>query len=210
MTAWLRVPLAWFQSTTFAFLPDETHRSIRRTFSSPFDTNVRRQFCGYCGTQISQWDDSSRETEEFISLTLGSLLEEDLSQLEDLGLLESERETEPQGEEKQTAPQSSQVSLFRPARGAAHRGAPWFESIVEETRLGRIKRQKGGHTSADGTMNMEWEVAEWTSTADDAEEANVANKRKIEDVDQVQPSVDMAAVIITWATAFDLEHQELL
>jgi hypothetical protein len=59
-------------------------------------------------------------------------------------------------------------------------------------------------------MNMEWEVAEWTSTADDAEEANVANKRKIEDVDQVQPSVDMAAVIITWATAFDLEHQELL
>jgi len=40
------------------------------------------------------------------------------------------------------------------------RGMPYFETMVESSRLGRIKRQKGGHTSQDGRMRVEWEVVE--------------------------------------------------
>jgi len=40
------------------------------------------------------------------------------------------------------------------------RGLPYFEEMVENSRLGRIKRRKGGHTSADGMRRVEWEVLE--------------------------------------------------
>jgi hypothetical protein len=32
--------------------------------------------------------------------------------------------------------------------------------MVEGSRLGRIKRQKGAHTSADGARTVQWEVVE--------------------------------------------------
>jgi hypothetical protein len=41
-----------------------------------------------------------------------------------------------------------------------NRGMPYFEEMVENSRLGRIKRQKGGHTSRDGRMMVQWEVVE--------------------------------------------------
>ena len=174
-TAWLRVPLSWFHSSTFAFFPDETHRSIRRTFISPFDRSNHRQFCGYCGTQLSQWNDSTRQDEEFISLTLGSLLNEDLERLGELGLLD------PGDEDSQEAQETPKVertaTQFRPARGAAHRGAPWFEELVEDSRLGRIKRQKGGHTSEDGRKSVEWEIVEWTEDSNE-EGGMTPSKRK--------------------------------
>ena len=43
------------------------------------------------------------------------------------------------------------------------RGAPWFEDLVENSRLGTLRRRKGGHTSKDGSVTIEWEVAEWES-----------------------------------------------
>ncbi len=33
-------------------------------------------------------------------------------------------------------------------------------SYYESSWLGRIKRRKGGHTSADGTRTVEWEIVE--------------------------------------------------
>ena len=39
-------------------------------------------------------------------------------------------------------------------------GIPYFEEMIENSRLGRIKRQKGGHTSADGRATVHWEVIE--------------------------------------------------
>lgn len=41
-----------------------------------------------------------------------------------------------------------------------HAGMPYYEEMVENTRIGRIKRQKGGHTSRDGRTTVEWEVVE--------------------------------------------------
>ena len=68
------------------------------------------------------------------------------------------------GEAKRTvrAPGQSAVS-----HRMQNRGMPWFEELVEHSRLGRIKRQKGGHRSADGTRSVEWEVVEYDGTDDE-------------------------------------------
>ena len=44
------------------------------------------------------------------------------------------------------------------------RGAPWFEDLIENSKLGTLRRRKGGHTSKDGSVSVEWEVAEWESS----------------------------------------------
>lgn len=184
ITAWLRVPLSWLHSTTYAFFPDETHRNIRRTFVSPFDATTRRQFCGFCGTQISQWQEDDQGDLNFIHLTLGSLVDQDLERLQQHGMLEFEGESEEE-EEAQVTTQSMDVEKHRPVQGSIHRGAPWFEEMVEKTPLGRIRRQKGGHTttSNNGTVEqVEWEVFEWN----DEDENNTTSppKRKLGEVEE--------------------------
>ena len=60
------------------------------------------------------------------------------------------------------------------------RGAPWFEEMVQNTRLGRIKQQRGGHESRDGSVRVEWEVVEYTEGDDaDDEGTGTSSKRKI-------------------------------
>ena len=52
---------------------------------------------------------------------------------------------------------------------------------MRNTRLGRFKQQRGGHT--EGGVQVEWEVTEWTE-GDDADDGSATpNKRKIGDID---------------------------
>ena len=53
---------------------------------------------------------------------------------------------------------------------------------MRNTRLGRFKQQRGGHSESG--VHVEWEVTEWTE-ADDADDEGSAtpNKRKIGDID---------------------------
>jgi hypothetical protein len=173
----------WFESSTIAFYPDETHQTIRKTFYSPSQENVQSQFCGYCGTQLSQFNSASREHDRYIWVTIGSLVDEDLDLLEELGGLELSRGQE-QEQEQITADamdtREQKSSLFKPAEGVSHRGAPWFQSLVDDTQLGRIKRQRGGQTSVDGSMSVEWEVVEFTSNEDDG---TPVGKRKVDDME---------------------------
>ena len=141
---------------------------------------MRRQFCGYCGTQLSSWNEHTRQEADFISLALGSLVGEDLDRLVDLGLLpdaeEEEEEDEGEGEEQQAV---RDVIRTQPREEEAVRGFPWFETMVENSRLGRIKRRKGGHTSRDGRTKVEWEVVELDGSAGEEGEAEPrAKKRK--------------------------------
>jgi hypothetical protein len=41
----------------------------------------------------------------------------------------------------------------------SNRGLPFFEEMVEDSRLGRIKRRSGAHVGADGST-VEWSVVE--------------------------------------------------
>ena len=71
-------------------------------------------------------------------------------------------------------------------RRMQNRGVPYFEEMVENSKLGRIKRQKGGHTSRDGRTTVQWEVVEIggdepTSTETTAEsegDGDSSNKRQ--------------------------------
>ena len=94
---------------------------------------------------------------------------EDLDRLVDLGLLPDEEEDEEEGEagEEQGA---REVVRARSRDDVAVRGFPWFETMVKNTRLGRIKRQKGGHTSQDGRTTVEWEVVEVDGSAGEGKE----------------------------------------
>ncbi|KAF2839431.1 hypothetical protein M501DRAFT_934256 [Patellaria atrata CBS 101060] len=184
-TPFLRIPLSWYHSSTYAYYPDETHRTIRRTFHTPPST--LRQFCGYCGTQLSSWHERTRADAERISLTLGSVDEDDVvGMLRELGVRsglssEAASEAEEEVEQEEVFPAVQRIVHHSP-----YLGAPWFESLVSDSRLGRLKRQKGGHTSADGNMSVEWEVVEWTEGDDDAQpnqESSVGGKRKIRDIE---------------------------
>jgi len=186
LTLWLRVPLPWYTSATFAQYPDETRLSIKRSFVNPYTSNTRRQFCGYCGTQLSSWNERTRDEAEHISLTVGSLLDEDQDMLGELGFLPSSSESSDDEDETSAAgPSRTNRSRTVVRSEPQSRGAPWFEEIVRNTRLGRFKQQRGGHSESG--VHVEWEVTEWTEGDDNGDEGSATpSKRKIGDVDDAE------------------------
>ncbi|KAF1944691.1 hypothetical protein EJ02DRAFT_340331 [Clathrospora elynae] len=181
LALWLRVPLPWYTSATFAQYPDETRMSIKRSFVSPFASNTRRQFCGYCGTQLSSWNERTHEEAEHICLTVGSLLDEDQELLAELGFLPNHESSD---EEAAVAGLSRTTNPPRTVARSAPQpaGAPWFEEIVRNTQLGRFKQQRGGHS--DSGVHVEWEVTEWTEGSDADDEGRATpSKRKIGEIE---------------------------
>ncbi|KAF9691915.1 hypothetical protein EKO04_009915 [Ascochyta lentis] len=177
LTLWLRVPLPWYTSATFAQFPDETHSSIQRTFVSPFTPTTSNKFCGYCGTQLSLWNERTRDDAEHICLPVGSLLDEDQELLNTLGFFgHSSDEDVSDAAPAQTNPTRT-VARSEPQT----RGAPWFEEIVRNSSLGRLRQQRGGHS--DNGVQVEWEVTEWTEGDDGESGSATPGKRKIGDLE---------------------------
>lgn len=138
-----------------------------------------------------------------MSVSIGSLFGDGQRMLEDLELLppespphssDEERETEEEevepvkGKEKvvvspATAQQDTRSSdVVIPSGSAVSRsyrhgtlgGIPWFEEMVEGSRLGRMmKTRRGVGVSDDQSTSFEWEISEWTSDSTQA-----AGKRK--------------------------------
>ncbi|KAL4893770.1 hypothetical protein BDV59DRAFT_177117 [Aspergillus ambiguus] len=180
LTAWLRVPLTWYQSHTQSFFPDETHGTIRRIFSPNHAPHTQRVFCGFCGTPLSYWSEDPRDEADYMSVTVGSLDGNDQRLLEDLDLLpeaseeETETEESPQEESTPTAQTDSSAvtvpvpgserDLSRIYRQGTTDGIPWFEEMIEGSRLGRLmKTRRGVGMSDDQSTRIEWEISEWTS-----------------------------------------------
>ncbi|KAF7192873.1 hypothetical protein HII31_05787 [Pseudocercospora fuligena] len=201
VTAWLRVPLDWYSSATFAQFPDESHASIKRTFHTPASSRLlppmRRQFCGYCGTTLTAYNEAQQAQgyggrDSTLDVTLSSLLNESLDRLESLrilpdsdsdedsvrspteglvrgGTIDNEdhiptNEENPGGVDAPSGATTVPVRTSQQRAAAPHRmhsrGVPYFEEMIEHSRLGRIKRQRGGHTSRDGTSSVQWEIVE--------------------------------------------------
>lgn len=175
LTAWLRVPLDWFQSATMPVFPDETHNDIRRTFVPLHAQYCKRNFCGFCGTPLTYWSESPPEEADYMSVTVGSLFAEAQGALEDLDLLPKEadigtesapRELHPlsvvsaSSSREELGPGQPQISVGR--RSEAVDGIPWFEEMIEGSRLGRFgRRRRGMGGSVDSPVQVEWEVSEW-------------------------------------------------
>ena len=192
LTAWLQVPLDWFQSHTESFFDDETHNSIRRTFTPSHAPHTRRSFCGYCGTPLTYWSEYPRDEADFMSVTIGSLYGEDQRMLEDLDLLPGSSEDEDDDDDEEEEPESERVDdevpasrdpvptvapstssvvvptlgseplLTRSTRHGTTSGIPWFEEMIEGSRLGRVmKGRRGVGISDDDSTKIQWEVSEW-------------------------------------------------
>ncbi len=168
-----------------------------------------RHFCGYCGTPLSYWTEQPPAEARFISLTLGSLVGEDLRELEELGLLlpPSRLEAAAAGtaaadddddddDDDDAAATTAALAVAAAAAtsrlpvatmtaggvgggspvdydsgaaaAAAAAGLPWFEALLEGSRLGRMSshRRRVQRTDASGSeFSVEWEIVEWTSEA---------------------------------------------
>ncbi|KPM41558.1 hypothetical protein AK830_g5040 [Neonectria ditissima] len=186
LAAYIRVPLSWYQSSTYAFFPDETHALIRRAYTHPSQQYSKRQFCGYCGTPLSYWSEEPPTEAEYIHLTLGSLLREDLRDLEDMGLIPEDQD------DKNTE------TLQNPPGTAADRstalrqsyGVPWFDGMVDGTRLGRLRHSQGVRQSPDGRVKVEWEVVEYSGDSEDVDmESTLHAKRKLHDRDDADTAI---------------------
>jgi hypothetical protein len=189
LSAWLHVPLTWFQSQTVSYYPDETHASIRRTFTPLHAPHEQRNFCGFCGTPLTYWTESPPEEAEFMSVALGSLFSDDLGLLEDLDLLPADViEATSHGEvtttslpsrsgastavsEPTTDSSAAVASTSFPfetySRQGTIAGIPWFEQMIEGSQLGRIMRSRRGvGVSDDQLTTFEWEISEWQGDSD--------------------------------------------
>lgn len=107
--------------------------------------------------------------------------DESVQRLEEAGFL-SVAEAETSLEETKE-PIEPNTSVRRHGEGREARGMPWLEEMVEGSELGRIKRRRGGETSADGSTRIEWEVVE--IGRDDGEgDATSTAKRKISKLEE--------------------------
>lgn len=150
---------------------------IRRAYTSPREQHTLRHFCGFCGTPLTYWSEEPRGEADYIQLTLGSLCSEDLGDLEELGLL-PDLDTDPAAES------STASAAVAPETGlAAYNGretvgnVPWFDTLIEGSRLGNMRTARGSGRSRDGTVRVEWEIVEYTD--DDGRETPQNGKRKL-------------------------------
>ena len=107
----------------------------------------------------------------WLDVTLGSLGGESLGVLEGVGVLLNGEDDDGKTEDGKGGPEGDEgmegveAPTLRSAKDSGmsygrNRGMPYFEDMVEHSRLGRIRRQKGGSKSQDGRVTVHWEVVE--------------------------------------------------
>lgn len=184
-------------STTVAQFPDESHSTIRRVFTPSQEPHCKRFFCGYCGTHLSYWTEEPPNEAEYLSITLGSLLSDDIRALQELDLLPEDVEphtvgnitssTDAPSTDTSVAPRSSSQQVPSPrrtTRSGRLGDLDWFEELIDGSKLGRTQRtRRGGGVSADGTTQVQWEVSEYVEGEDDtSSNGGAGSKRKHGDV----------------------------
>lgn len=199
LSAWLKVPLTWYQSVTVSYFPDERHEHIARTFAPDERPGSQRKFCGFCGTHISYWTEDPVSEQDYMNVTLGSLRRRDILALEDLDLLPEDvtlgRVVVPETEdtrvvardissEEQAMTQSSDGGTVRTSRSGTSGGISWFEDMIEGSQLGNhSKRRKGHGRSADGSTAISWEVSEYYEGDEETEQPTAGSKRKADNIE---------------------------
>ena len=76
--------------------------------------------------------------------------------------------------------------------GRANEVVPWFETMLQGSSLGRVRRSRGKRQTQDGRVKMEWEVVELLPDEDGAAEddSQGTGKRKLGDVESHDADMD--------------------
>lgn len=140
-----------------------------------------------------------------MSVTLGSLFSDDLRMLEDLELLprdstedgsdrsppaatDTTSESTPPATSSSSAVSSASPSFVKSYREGTTAGIPWFEEMIEGSKLGRIMRKRRGFgVSDDQSTTIEWEISEWHGSGSDtgramSESYSGTGKRKVDEM----------------------------
>lgn len=116
-------------------------------------------------------------------MTVGSLLTDDLHELEDMGLIPADPNIAQHTRDQHPGEVRSQPSAVTVIPRNSD-GIPWFETMLAGSVLGNIQtRRVEAHN---GRIRVEWEVTEWTEgTNENDEDADMSeasdaadNKRK--------------------------------
>lgn len=125
---------------------------------------------------MTNWSEKPEGDADWIHINLGSLKSGSVEKLVDEGVfsasVDDKRAT---GAADEKAPKGTTIP-----EGRQLRGGRWVEDMLDGSELGRIKRRRGGRSSADGRSRVEWEVVEFTEEPRDA--GSSTGKRKLEEL----------------------------
>lgn len=191
LAAFLRVPLDWYHTRLFPRHADETEHMIRRRYMHGSD--AQRIFCGFCGTPVTYWSPEGPRDSDYINVTLGSLDNEDIHDLELMGLvptLEGDEEVE-RGNHTSASDGETNLTISKDASSTLDSAMelfirqfseiPWFDALVDGSILGKITRK---NKRKPGKVAVQWEVIEWPDSgleSDEAERGEPSGKRKFGD-----------------------------
>ena len=82
-------------------------------------------------------------------VNLGTIDDEGMEKLEEAGVLSASKE---QNQSKQDG------GLISGWEGS---GQPWFEELIRDTGIGRIRQARGGQVSGNGKSMYEWRIVEF-------------------------------------------------
>ncbi|SPN98371.1 uncharacterized protein DNG_01416 [Cephalotrichum gorgonifer] len=186
LAAFLRVPLEWFHTRLLPRHDEETEHMIRRRYIHSSD--AQKIFCGFCGTPVTYWSPEGHREADYINVTLGSLYDEDVDDLEAMGLVptadDDEDDTSSTPSEKKatitgqgTATRGPEAATAAGSKGPASTTAaddalglfirefseiPWFDALVDGSALGRLtKKRKVAAAQSAPKVVLNWDVVEW-------------------------------------------------
>jgi hypothetical protein len=110
----------------------------------------------------------------------------DLRDLDELGLLPEGALGEWEVEEKAGGEVPSTMRTVVGEEGQhveSHGVVPWFETMLQGSSLGRVRRSRGKRQTQDGRMGIEWEIVELLPDEGAVGDTQSTGKRKLGDVE---------------------------
>lgn len=118
--------------------------------------------------------------------------------LDELGLLPEGALVEWEAEERAGEHPSSTMRTVVGGEGLhaeslhaeSHGVVPWFETMLQGSSLGRVRRSRGKRQTQDGRVRIEWEVVELLPDEGVEGDTQATGKRKLGDVESHDPVMD--------------------
>lgn len=135
-----------------------------------------RHFCGFCGTHMTKWDEINRERASCIAISLGSINDDDVDLLSEIGLLPEiedelvEQTQSPKHRLSAEVQHTNQGVSMENSGEINAKGTAWFESLIQDSRLGRLSKHRRSGTHEHNGVRVTWVVEELGPDEGDGED----------------------------------------